>query len=141
MGQGGWEGRIEVFVKIQKKKIGGGVGGLGRGGRLGGHGGCERRIEVFRKIHKKWGVGRWGQVGGRVGGGFGSGGRVGGVRVDVNEELKFLGKFTKKKLGGGGGRAGGQVGGGGSGWWGVRVFMNAMLGVRGDVGMGDVNQE
>ena len=25
----------------------------------------------------------------------------GGVRVDVNEELKFLGKFTKK-LGGGG---------------------------------------
>ena len=25
-----------------------------------------------------------------------------GVRVDVNEELKFLGKFTKKKWGGGG---------------------------------------
>ena len=40
---------------------------------------------------------------------------VGGVRVDVNEELKFLGKFKKKKkifffLGGGGG------GVGGSGW-------------------------
>ena len=30
------------------------------------------------------------------------GGRVGGVRVDVNEELKFLGKFTKKKSEGGG---------------------------------------
>ena len=30
--------------------------------------------------------------------------------MDVNEELKFLGKFTQKKLGGGGG--GGQVGGG-----------------------------
>ena len=37
--------------------------------------------------------------------------------MDVNEELKFLGKFTKKKLGGGG-RAGGGGGGGGSGRWG-----------------------
>ena len=27
----------------------------------------------------------------------------GGVRMDVNEELKFLGKFKKNKLGGGGG--------------------------------------
>ena len=35
----------------------------------------------------------------------GGGGRVRGVRVDVNEELKFLGKFTKKIRGGGeGGR-------------------------------------
>ena len=32
-----------------------------------------------------------------------------GVRVDMNEELKFLGKFTKKN------RGGGRVGGG-SGW-------------------------
>ena len=35
-GQGGCERRIEVFVKIQKKKIGGGggpVGGGGGGGR------------------------------------------------------------------------------------------------------------
>ena len=31
---------------------------------------------------------------GRVGGGVG-GGRGSGVRVDVNEELKFLEKFTK----------------------------------------------
>ena len=46
---------------------------------LGGQGGCERRIEVFVKIQKK--------LGGRSGGG---GGRVGGVRLDVNEELKFL---------------------------------------------------
>ena len=37
---------------------------------------------------------------------LGGGGR--GVRVDVNEELKFLGKFKKKNWGGGGG--------GGSGW-------------------------
>ena len=45
--------------------------------------------------------------------------RVGGVvRVDVIEELKFLGKFTKKKSGGGGG-----VGLGG----GVRVDVNEEL--------------
>ena len=85
-GQGGCERRIEVFVKIQKKKIsrgGGGVGG-GIGVGLGGQSGCERRIEVFEKIQKKkiWGGG----VGGSVGG-SGSGW---GVRVDVNEELKFL---------------------------------------------------
>ena len=44
--------------------------------------------------------------------------------MDVNEELKFLYKFKKKKLGGGGGL--GSVGG--SGWWGgwVRVDVNAM---------------
>ena len=49
-GQGGCERRIEVFVKIQKKKIWGG-GGVGVG--LGGQSGCERRIEVFVKIQKK----------------------------------------------------------------------------------------
>ena len=54
-----------------------GGGGVG----LGGQGGCERRIEVFVIIKKK----NWG-VGGSVGG-SGSGW---GVRVDVNEELKFL---------------------------------------------------
>ena len=50
-GQGGCERRTEVFVKIQKKKIGGGVrGGVSRGGGGGwgrGKGGCEQRIEVF----------------------------------------------------------------------------------------------
>ena len=59
------------------------------------------------------------------------GGRVLGVRVDVNEELKFLGKFTQKKSGGGvvaegvrwGGRAGGGQGGCERNVWG-----------RGDVG-------
>ena len=44
----------------------------------------------------------------------GGGGRFGGVRVDVNEEFKFLCKFKKKKIGGGGVRGGG-VGGGGQG--------------------------
>ena len=34
--------------------------------------------------------------------------------MDVNEELTFLGKFTKKNRGGVVGRGGGQVGG--SGW-------------------------
>ena len=53
--QDGCEQRIEVFVKIQKKMGGGGLGVLGRGG---------------------------GRGGGRL--------RGGGVRVDVNEELKFL---------------------------------------------------
>ena len=66
MGEGGW------------------VGGVG----LGGQSGCERRIEVFVKIPKKifffWGGG------GPVGEGGWVGGSGWGVRVDVNEELKFL---------------------------------------------------
>ena len=60
---------------------GGGVGGGGVGVGLGGQSGCERRIEVFVKIQQK----KLGGGGGRWGGGVG-----GGVRVDVNEELKFL---------------------------------------------------
>ena len=57
-----------------------GPGGSGWGGQ----GGCERRIEVFVKFQKK--------IGGGEGRGGGSGGGVGwgGVRVDVNEELKLL---------------------------------------------------
>ena len=56
----------------------------------GGQGGCERRIEVFVKIPKKNFLGGGGVIGG--GGGLGQGGGLmgGGVRVDVNEELKFL---------------------------------------------------
>ena len=60
------------------------------------------------KIQKK--------IGGRGRGWVGDGGRVGGVRVDVNEKLNFLGKFTKKHSGGGGVREGAQFGG--LGWWG-----------------------
>ena len=58
--------------------MGGGVRGEGGGrGRVGGgQGGCDRRIEVFGKIHKK-----------KIQGGGGVGL---GLRVDVNEELKFL---------------------------------------------------
>ena len=71
-------------MKIQKKKnfFFWGGGRLG-GGRGRGQGGCERRIEVFVKIQKK-------NLGGVGGGRLGGRGRVGGVRVDVNEELKFL---------------------------------------------------
>ena len=63
-----------------------------------------------------------------LGGGAGGGVRLGGVRVDVNEELKFLWKFKKKTIifyffFGGGVRGGG---GGGSGW-GVRVDVNEEL--------------
>ena len=50
---------------------------------------------------------------------------LGRVRVDVNEELKFLLKFKKKKSEGGGG---GRVGGGGRQVWvGVRVDVNKEL--------------
>ena len=76
--------------------------GSGWGGGV--QGGCERRIEVFVKIHQKWGVRGVGWVG------WGSGW---GVRVDLNEELKLLGKFTKKIRGGGGWE--GRGSGGGSG--------------------------
>ena len=138
MGQGGCERRIEVFVKFQKKKdffFGGGEG-VGGGGvrvdvneelkflgkfkkknggeavRLGGGGqdGCERIIEVFVRIRKK----NWGGV---RGGGLGVGGREGrvwGVRVDVIEEFKFLGKFRGVSVLGCSG-------------WGVRVDVNQEL--------------
>ena len=54
-----------------------------------------------------------------MGVGGGGGGRVGGVMVDVIEELKFLGKFKKKNGGGWGG-----LGlGGGSGWLGGSGWM------------------
>ena len=54
---------------------------------MGGQSGCERGIEVFVKIQKKKNF--FGGGGGVGGGGEGSGSGW-GVRVDVNEELKFL---------------------------------------------------
>ena len=82
--QGGCERRIEVFVKIQKKK-------KMRGGEGSGWGGGVRvdviaELKFLGKFTKKnwWG---WGGLG--RGGGGGSG-WCGGVRVDVNEEFKFL---------------------------------------------------
>ena len=81
-GQGGCERIIEVFVKIQNKNSGGGVV-VGGGSGWGRQGGGDLRIKVFGKIRKKKKLG---------GGGSGGGGSGwwGGVRVDVNEELKFL---------------------------------------------------
>ena len=66
------------------------MGGGGGGGRGRGQGGCERRIEVFVKNQKNIFF-----LGGGVGGSGGQWegscwGGGGGVRVDVNEELKFL---------------------------------------------------
>ena len=73
VGLGGGSGWIsEVFVKFQKNK--GFRGGWARGRQCG----SEQRIEVFMKIQKKKSMG---------GGGSGLGM---GVRVDVNEEVKFL---------------------------------------------------
>ena len=59
------------------------------GGR--GQGAGERRIEAFVKIKKKnfFFFFFFGGGGGQVGG-VGGGKRVGGVRVDVNGEEKFL---------------------------------------------------
>ena len=65
--QGACESRMEVFWKIQKKKLGGG------GGLVWGQDGCERRIEVFVKIQKKKFAGGGGGGGGGVGGVGGSG--------------------------------------------------------------------
>ena len=66
-------------MKIQKKNLAWGCwvgeGGLGWGGQAG----CKRRIEVFCENSKKKIFFFWG-----------GGGSWGGVRVDVNEELKFL---------------------------------------------------
>ena len=59
-------------------------GGVGVG--LGGQSGCERRIEVFVKIQKK----KFFFLGGGGGGSVGGSGSGWGVRVDVNQELKFL---------------------------------------------------
>ena len=72
---------LKFLGKLKKKFFffwgGGGVGSEGGGVRLGGQGRCEQRSEVFVKYKKKM----WGG---------GLGGWMGGVRVDVNEELKFL---------------------------------------------------
>ena len=65
-----------------------------------------------------------------MGGGRGSGRGVGDVRVDVNEEMKFFGKFTQKNSGWGSGRGARW----GVGLVGVIVDVNAMLEVGGDVG-------
>ena len=65
---------------------------------------------------------------------------MGGCQGGCERRIEVFGKIHKKKIGGGGGwEGGGQVGGGGrvcGGGGGVRVDVNAMLGVGGDVGYG-----
>ena len=110
----GWDVSLDVneelkfLCKLKKKesfflggrgRVGGRGGGGGRVG-LGGQGRCNREVIFFENSKKKWGVG---------------GGRL-GVRVDVNEELKFFRKFAKKKSGGGWGSGTGGVRDGGSQW-------------------------
>ena len=52
-GHGECERKIEVFVKIQKKKFGGGVGG-GVGGDVP-YGGCEPRVEgIVQGTNRYW---------------------------------------------------------------------------------------
>ena len=66
---------------------------------MGGQGGCDRRIEKF--------FGKFTKKNFRGEGSVWGGGGGGGVRVDANEELKFLCKFKKNFfLGGGGGGSG-----------------------------------
>ena len=104
---------LKFLGKFTKNSGGGGGGGGGGGvregsgggsGWWGGQGECERRIEVFVKIPKKKK-----KIFFFLGGGGGGGWGV-GVRVDVNEELKFLGNSHKKIFGGGGGGGGGRGG-------------------------------
>ena len=70
-GQGRYEWGSEVFVKIQKTIIFFLGGGWDGGVRLGGQDGCE------------WKCFFWGR-------GWGSGRSGWGVRMNVNEEFKFL---------------------------------------------------
>ena len=70
------ERRSEAFVKIHFFFGGGG----------GGQGGCELRSEAFVNIQKK----KIFFGGGGSGRGGGGGGRVWGVRVNVNGEVKLL---------------------------------------------------
>ena len=90
----------------------------------------NEELKFLRKFEKKSGGVGLGGV--RVG----TGGQEGGCE----RRIEVFGKIHKKNRG-----RGGEVGrerrgsGRGSGWWGVRVDVNAMLGVGGDMGYG--NQE
>ena len=83
-GQGECERRIEVFVKIQKKKIWGGGGGSGGGGMGWVWGGVRvdvnEELKFLGKFTKKKFGGGWGQVGG---GGVGFVGDQGGCERNV----------------------------------------------------------
>ena len=107
-------GEVQFLWKL--KKNGGGGSGLEC------QGGGERRIEDLVDIFFFF----WG--------GVRSGGRVrGGVRVDVNDLLKFLKKIKKKNSGRGQGGGGGL--GVGAGWLGVQDGCERNVGGRGWCGV------
>ena len=135
-GRGGCDRRIEVLGKIDQKKFragGGGAGGVRWGvGLMGVRVDVNEELQFFVKIQKNkifWG-GRGGGLGRGGGWGSGWGGQGGSER-----RIEVFGKIHKNKIGG----SGGEGSGGGSVLWGgggVRVDVNAMLGVGGDVGYG-----
>ena len=97
---------------------------------------CERRSEVFVKIKEFFFLG-----GGVGGGGEGLGVGLGG-QGGCKRRIEVFVKIKKNQGGEGLVLVGsGRGGGGRPGWWGVRVDVNAILEVRGDVGYGDMNQE
>ena len=108
----------------------GGVGGSDWGVRVD----VIEELKFLENSQKTYLFFFFGGGGGRVLGRGGSRGGQGGCERRIEVFIKF-----KKKIlffGGGAGSGGGS--GGGSGWWGgwVRVDVNAMLGVGGDVGYG-----
>ena len=118
-GGGKCERRSEVFVKIKKKKNGGGgrVGGVGLGGvrvdvneelRWGIRADVNGEVKFFVKIQKKKKFFFWG---GGVRSGVKGGGGGGGVRVNVNGEVKFFDNSERKK----------KIFFGGEGFGGVRL--------------------
>ena len=76
----------------------------------------QKGIVQYQENEKMWGEGegQYLNLGGGVGGGWVGRVRLGG-QGGCNEELKFLGKFTQKKIGGLGDQEG-MGSGGGSGW-------------------------
>ena len=135
-------------MKFHKKKIWGGGGSEG-GGQVGGLGWWGVKVDVNEELKFLWKFKK--KIGGGGGvGGVGSGGGGGGLggQGGCERRIEVFGKIHKKNSGGGqemvrwGG--GGRVDGGGQEgvrWGGrvdggVRVDVNAMLGVGGDVGDG-----
>ena len=78
-------------------------------GREGEGSGLRGRMDVIEELKSFWGDSQKKNFGG---GGVALGEGGGGVRLDVNEELKFL---CKLKIKNGGGGQGGGWGGGGQG--------------------------
>ena len=103
------------------------------------------KIQKKKYFFLEGGGGEGSEGGGGKGGRVRLGGQVGCERRIEVEKRIFCENAKKKNFFFGGGGGGGSVGGGGVGGrgrvGGVRVDVNAMLGVGVMWGMGDVNQE